>query len=245
MDVAGQPALFHLLDRAVACRHVDKKDVVVCTTEEPADDPLVDAVAAYGAGIFRGPTDDLIRRLHNATIALDFAYLVEADGDDLCCATEYMDLCFEILLADAETDVVTCAGLPLGVAPRGFTRAAIEQVCGHCESRTNDTGFFHLFTKTGLCRETSLPPRTQAHIQAEARLTLDYPEDLEFFRQLLSGLGSPGAPAPLDALVGRLESDLALIAVNSHMNEAFWKRTAEKTRLAWRDRDGKTREITV
>lgn len=245
LDVAGRPAFHHLLDRAAACRHVAREDVVVCTTREASDDPLAEAVREYGAGLYRGSTEDLIRRFHDAIAAFGFDLVVEADGDDLCCATEYMDACFDALIADPGIDVVTCAELPLGAAPRGFTRSAMERVFAHYRTEANDTGFFHLFTRTGLCHEQALAPLSPGHRHARARLTLDYPEDLEFFRRLLAKLGRPGAPAPLAEIVALLEAAPELVELNQSVAEDFWRRTAAKTRLAYCDAEGRMQEITL
>ncbi len=242
-DVAGRPALHHLLDRASASRYVAAGDVVVCTTRETTDDALVAAVEAYGASSYRGETDDLIARFSGAVAAFDFDVAVEMDGDDLCCATEYVDLCIERLLADPAVDVAVCGGLPLGIAPRGFTRQAMARVSDHYRSTENDTGFFHLFTKTGLCRVASIEPVSDTHRHDTARLTLDYEEDLAFFRALLSDVGAPGAPASLEALVAHLCRHPELVEVNRKMNEAFWQRTAEKVKLSYEDADGRIRSI--
>jgi len=239
-DVAGRLALHHLLDRASASRYVTPGEVVVCTTREASDDPLAAAVEAYGASVYRGETDDLIARFNGAVAAFGFDLIVEMDGDDLCCATEYVDLCFARMQADEAIDVVVCEGLPLGIAPRGFTRGAMGQVYAHYRSTENDTGFFQLFTNTGLCRVDTIAPISESHLHDKARLTLDYEEDLEFFRALLAAVG---ASASLEALVAHLNRHPDLVEMNRKMNEAFWRRTAEKVRLSYEDADGRLRSI--
>lgn len=229
----------------MASRFVTLENVIVCTTQEASDEPLVAAVEAFGASAYRGPTDDLIARFNAAVDVFDLDFVVEMDGDDLCCATEYVDLCFERLMSEADIDVVTCENLPLGIAPRGFTREAMRRVNSHYRSRENDTGFFHLFTKTGLCRTTSIAPVSDTHRHDTARLTLDYEEDLEFFRMLLADFGAPGEPVSLAALVTRLRAEPELVEINRGMNEAFWQRTAEKVHLSYEDVDGKVQDISL
>lgn len=221
------------------------KEVVVCTTKEASDDTLVAAATALGVSVYRGSTDDLIRRLSDTVEALDLDILVEADGDDLFCATEYMDLCFETMLADPEMEIVTCKELPLGIAPRGFTRSAMRKVMKSYVSAQNDTGFFHLFTHTGLCREKSLFPASDAHRHTGARLTLDYLEDLEFFRRLAGDLGAPGKPASLSEVVARLDANPELVAINRHMTAEYRKRQKARINLQYRDAEGKVRGIAV
>lgn len=245
LDVGGRPALHHLLDRCLACRYVERGQIVVCTTREASDDPLVDAVEAWGARAWRGPTDDLIRRFSEAVEGLGFNHIVEADGDDLFCATEYMDLCFEALVVDPALDVVTCDDLPLGVAPRAFTCEAMRKVLAVYASEQNDTAFFHLFTHTGICRTRVLAPLLAGHRHNTARLTLDYAEDLAFFRCLAETLGAPGHPATLSETVAFLNTRPDVVEINSKMTAMFRRRQSEKANISYRGADGRLQNISV
>lgn len=244
-DLCGRPALYHLLDRCAACRYVSLEDIVVCTTLEPSDDPLVTAVEAYGAAVYRGPTDDLIRRLSEAVESHRFDVVVEADGDDLCCATEYMDLCFAAMIEDPATEIVTCEGLPLGIAPRGFRRSAMRRVMETYATEQNDTAFFHLFIHTGYFRQTQIEPVDDGHRHADARLTLDYEEDLEFFRGLFDGLAASAGPASLRDCVAWLRANPEHVSVNRDMTAAYKQRQEQKAHLQYRAPDGALRDIAL
>ena len=46
----------------------------------------------------------------------------------------------------------------------------------------------YFFTKTGLCKQKIIQPISKTHILNEARLTLDYPVDLEVFTAIIQAL---------------------------------------------------------
>ncbi|MDJ0949932.1 MAG: hypothetical protein QNJ94_13525 [Alphaproteobacteria bacterium] len=245
-EICGRPAIYHLLDRVCACRHIaDRRDVVVCTTEQPSDDPLVPVIEDYGCAVFRGSTDDIIDRFHAAMQSFAFDAVVQADGDDPLSATEYMDLTMDRLLAEPALDIVTCTGLPLGTATKSFTRAAMDKVRAGYRSERNDTGFIYFFTKTGLCRQAHVRPTSPDHVHDEARLTLDYEPDFELFRRIFEALYRPGEIFSLAQVVRFLRANPHLVDINRHVEAEYWRRTAEKAKLAYRASNGSIREISV
>lgn len=244
MDICGRPVVYHLLDRMVASRHVGSpKDVVVCTTEEPTDDPLEDAVREYGCSIFRGNTDDIIRRFGDAMEAFGFDAVIQADGDDPLSALEYMDLTMDRLLSDSAIDIVTSEGLPLGCNVKSFSRVAMEKVLHAYRAGTNDTGFADYFTKAGICEHLTIGPESDEHIHDGARLTLDYDFDLQFFRAIFEALYKEDELFGLADVVALLKANPDLVEINNGIEEEYWERHKAKSVLFYRTPDGEERQI--
>jgi len=244
-EICGRPVVWHLLDRVCAAKRITAKvDVVVCTTEATSDDPLARAVEEYGCSVFRGSSDDIIRRFHDAMASHGFDVVIQADGDDPLSATEYMDLTLETLLGDPALDIVTCQGLPLGVATKSLTRAAMQRVFSHYRTKRNDTGFIYFFTKTTLCRQRTVSPLSEEHILDEARLTLDYPEDLEVFKIIFENLYTPDRPPfDLGLVIRFLQARPDVMAINTGRTEEYWRRTREKAELSYVDGGGALRHV--
>ncbi len=244
MEICGKPVVCHLLDRVFASRHItDKQQVVVCTTREATDDPLVAAVESYGASVFRGSTDDIIKRFHDALRAFGFDAVIQVDGDDILTETRYMDLTMDKLLSDPSLDIVTCEGLPLGIASKSFTLKAMEKVYRHYQTDRNDTGFIYFFTKTGLCQQAVIKPVGPEHVLDEARLTLDYQEDFEVFRTIFEALYKDRSVFDLGAVVQYLQANPEVMKINSTLDEEYWRRTQEKAQLFYSDGEGEIRKI--
>lgn len=244
-EICGRPVVHHLLDRVAACRYVGRENAVVCTTEDASDDPLVAAVEAYGARVFRGDRDDLIRRFRDAIEAFGFDAVVQVDGDDPLTETAYMDLTMERLLADPSLGIVWSEGLPLGVNCKSFTRAAMERVYAHYRQGQNDTGFIYFFTKTGLVKTDVVKPVSPDHVLDGVRLTLDYDADFEVFRRIFEALYRPGEVFGLAEVVRWLKAHPEVAAINANLDEEYWARTREKAQLEYRDAAGELRRIPV
>jgi spore coat polysaccharide biosynthesis protein SpsF len=244
-ELCGKPVIHHLLDRVFACRYISPERAVVCTTEQPSDDPLVAAVEDYGASVFRGASDDIIDRFHAATRRFGFDAVVQIDGDDPLSATEYMDLTMEQLLADPMLDIVTCTGLPLGTAVKSFTAAAMDRVHDRYGTAENDTGFIYFFTKTGLCRQAEIGPSGPEHVFDGARLTLDYEEDLALFTAIFDALYRPNKTFDLAEVVAFLRDHPEITGLNADLEEEYWQRTHDRAQLEFRDDAGKVHRIPV
>jgi spore coat polysaccharide biosynthesis protein SpsF len=242
--IADRPVIAHLLDRVFASRHLAPDRVVVCTTREPSDDALVDVVERTGARVFRGSRDNILERFASAVDAFGFDVVLEADGDDPCVDPGYMDRCVDALLADASLGMASVQGLPLGLSSNAFRASALRVVRDHCLTEQNDTGFMYYFTRTGLCRCATLSPVSEAHRHDTARLTLDYPEDLEFLQALFRELYVPGRVFGVEEIVSLLRRRPDLLALNAGLNERFWERTRERAKLEY-SRDGVVRRIEV
>lgn len=241
---AGRPIVHHLLDRACAARLIrEPADVVVCTTEEPGNASLVEAVESYGCSVFRGDRDDLIQRFKDAADAFGFDHILQIDGDDPLCDPAYMDLVLQALADDPALDAAVTTGLPFGMNVKAFTRAAVDKVHAGYKSYANDTGFALYFVKSELCRCRELPPLSDDHVIAEARLTLDYAEDLEVFRRILEALSRPGEVAGIGEIVGWLRAHPEVVAINANLQESYMERSRAKVDLSYTDADGNVRRI--
>lgn len=245
MDLSGRPVVWHLLDRVCAARNVEsKRDVVVCTTEDDSDLPLVDCVERYGCSVFRGSRDDIIKRFADAIKHFGFDAVIQVDGDDPLTDTEYMDRTMDFLRSKPELGIVLSEGLPLGVNCKSFTRSAMDVVLAHYRSERNDTGFIYYFTKTGLVKRDVVRAEGPNHQLDEARLTLDYPEDFEVFRRIFQALYRPGEIFGLDEFVPYLRANPAVMKINSQLDEEYWNRTRAKSRLEFESPDGTLQTIT-
>ena len=115
-----------------------------------------------------------------AASAHDIDLLVSCDGDDVFCDPFHVD---EVIRTHRRTgaEYITCTGLPFGTAPTGVARTGLERVCAR-KRETDTEGQGRFFAAPGIVTRAEVAaPDDVRH--AESRMTLDYPEDLEFLRQ--------------------------------------------------------------
>jgi spore coat polysaccharide biosynthesis protein SpsF len=216
-DVAGRTALERVAARAAACKYVSR--VIVATTSEAADDPIAAFAESHGWGVYRGSVMDVLRRLAEAAAAFSLDVVVEVDGDDLLCASEYMDRGVELLRAEG-ADLVHFEGLPIGATPNILRAAALTRAV---ELKTYDdtaTGFFRFIVESGQFKVVRPMVEEPAHKHASVRMTLDYPQDLEFFTAVYRELDARKDWTFAD-LVALLNARADLVAVNQGLEKAY------------------------
>jgi spore coat polysaccharide biosynthesis protein SpsF (cytidylyltransferase family) len=216
-DVAGRSALERVAARAAACRAVER--VVIATTRDPSDDALAAHAAALGLGVYRGPVDDVLGRLAEAAAAHRFDVVVEVDGDDLLCAPEYMERGVEVLEREG-ADLVQFTGLPVGATPNVLSAPALARAVELKDYQDTSTGFFRFLVESGHFRVVCPRVDDPAHQHATARMTLDYPEDLAFFRAVYAELDRMQAPG-FGELVALLHRRPDLVALNQGLDAAY------------------------
>jgi spore coat polysaccharide biosynthesis protein SpsF len=245
-QICGKPVIGLLIERMASTRALEVENIVVCTTSDGADDALVPAVEAAGASVYRGSRDDLVERFHGAVHEFGFDAVIQVDGDDPCADPGYMDMALERLLADDEPDVVLCHGLPLGIASKAIRTSAIDHVHDSYVPGDNATGFSLYFSDRELCTLAVVEPVSDKHRHDRARLTLDYPEDLEFFRAIFGELYDDGRAFGVEEIVALLGRRPELLAINQGFEDVYEQRTAEQVAAAvvrYRTATGEIREI--
>jgi len=238
-DLGGRPVIVRMIERLASSAHLALEDVVLCTTENPADDELAEVAREAGASVFRGDSEDLINRLGNAVIQHGFDIVVEADGDDPYIDVGYVDLAIERLLAEPAVDVVLPPDLPLGLAAKVVRGAAFRTVLDSYRTTQNDTGFMYFFTRSGLFTVEALEPVRPSDVCPDIRLTLDYEEDLSLMREVFAELGDAQPPFGVEQITELFSRRPELNAINAHVSEEYWSRTEDLVDLKF-ERDGRT-----
>lgn len=217
-DLGGVTVLESLIQRLRCAKRPDL--LIVATTVEPEDDELQNVARQLGAEVFRGETTDILERWRKAAVAHDIDLLVTCDGDDVFCDPVHVDA---IVDAHERTgnEYITCSGLPFGTAPTGIARSGLERVCAR-KLDTDTEGQGRFFEVPGIVTHLELDTSESLHLP-EARMTLDYPEDLTFFRAVMAALAPDPCP-PLEQIVRLLKDRPDIVAINAGLQAEYWRR---------------------
>ncbi len=79
MPALGKPMLEHLIDRLRAVPSID--EIVIATTVNDTDEPIVDLAQKLGVSVFRGSEDDVMARVIGAAESINTDVIVEITGD--------------------------------------------------------------------------------------------------------------------------------------------------------------------
>lgn len=221
----GKSALEFLLERVGQSKVAEL--VVVCTTELPEDDIIEEIGLASGARVFRGSVEDKLDRWWRATQEYGVSSFVTADGDDLFCDPGLLDDGLR-LLSDDDVDFIEAPDAPCGAFTYGIQTDALGRVCDI--KKSSDTEMMWVYFK-----DTKLFKVAQLAIESAIRrpgyrLTLDYPEDLEFFRRVINQFGGRSDMSILE-IVQYLDLHPNVVAINAFRQEEFLENQRRRTHL--------------
>ena len=179
------------------------QQVVVATSDQPADDPLAAAAAALGVGVFRGDEQDVLGRFCAALAQYDAETVVRLTADNPAIDPACLRAAVAHHLA-AGADYTCTTGLPLGTNVEVINAGALRRAAAAAtrpEEREHVTPYLRRHPEQFRLAELHL--RVPDAVAA-LRLTLDYPSDYAMLHVLYSQLPpdfSLTDPAGLSALL--------------------------------------------
>jgi spore coat polysaccharide biosynthesis protein SpsF len=216
IDIGGKPVIERLLERLKSTR---ESDLVVLTTSTNRDDQhLVQRARNSGFEAFAGSEEDKLQRYLDAARAFHVAFAVIVDGDDLFCSVEHIDHSIRLFFTES-ADYITQRGLPLGAASFGVrVEALAEVVAKKKESDTEVWGEY--FTARPDFRVINVEETDPLLRQPTVRMTLDYPEDLSFFRAVYDHHHAEREPT-LREVMTILRDHPHIVALNSSVQSKY------------------------
>ncbi|HEY7132672.1 MAG TPA: hypothetical protein VH440_10495 [Candidatus Limnocylindrales bacterium] len=218
--IGGRPLILWTVRAVAATPGVG--DVVVATTKEASDDPLVALLQREGLRVHRGPVQDVLRRVVDAIAPLEPEVVLRQTGDNPFPDPGVMAGQLERLAA-GPFDYVGIAGLPLGIggeAVRWEALAAADREAVEPADREHVLPFVYARPERFAIGRLADPPAWR-----HGRYTVDQPVDLAFARALAERLAEDRPPrlADLEAIVA---AEPGLPAMNRDVEQRD-HRTAE------------------
>jgi spore coat polysaccharide biosynthesis protein SpsF (cytidylyltransferase family) len=182
-------------------------DLVVATSMDAADDPLVALLTQHGIRVHRGPTHDVLRRVVDAVAPLGQDVVLRQTGDNPFPDPEVMGAQLRRLDA-GPFDYVGIEGVPLGIAGeavRWEALATADRESADAAEREHVLPFIYARPERfAIGRLVDVPA------WRHGRYTVDQPEDLAFARTIVERLTGDDPPrlAQLEAIVAA-DPDLA------------------------------------
>lgn len=196
-EINGQPVIKHLITRLKSAKKV--RNIVVCTTESPSDDPLVEFLENEKVSYFRGSDKDILVRLLHAAKHFETDIIVDVEGDDIYTDPFYVDEIiremensdFDFVSGNASTQNFGFQqGFPHGLVPAGIKRSALEKICKLKQTDNTETGYKEFFSRTKFFKCKYLFPDSDLKFDKNLRLTLDYQEDFDLAKDVFRELGN-------------------------------------------------------
>jgi spore coat polysaccharide biosynthesis protein SpsF len=201
--------------------------VVLCTTELPEDNLLCEIATNNGIKFYRGSELDKLERWNGACKEYSVQFFITADGDDLFCSHELMDIAFKQNETEP-VDFIYGEGVACGSFTYGIAAHALEKVCEI--KGTEDTEMMWVyFTDTGLFKIAPLGGVPELYKRKDVRMTLDYEDDFNFFSTVIQNL--PKHVFDTRDVLTFLNENKHVIDVNFYLEEKWKNNQLSKTQL--------------
>lgn len=226
--ILGKPVLEHIVQRAKLAKEFD--EIIVCTTERQVDDQVAELAKNAGVQVFRGSLEDKLERWNGAAEKYNIDYIVTFDGDDLFCEPELLDRGAR-QIRKGELDFIEAPqGLICGSFTYAFTAKALKKVCV-IKGSTDTEMMWTYFKDTGLFKTGYLEDVEEIYFSDEYRLTLDYPEDFEFFTKVFEHFNCVNNDVPLKEIVAYFKEHPEVPQINIGRQQEFLDNQKKKTKL--------------
>ena len=239
MDIGGTTMLAWVVRRTKRAELVDQ--ILVATTDSPADDPIVTNSERLGVQTFRGSQDDVLDRYEKAARRTDAEVIVRLTADCPLLDPMEIDRVVRHLLSHPNLDyAATGETYPEGYGVEAFRRSALEAASEEANLRSERehvTPFiWKNSTRFGVER-LELPEDL-----SEFRVTVDERADLQVVRAIVEALAPEDSFFGMDKAVAFLRAHPEIASINNHIarQAGYWKSVAEDTSV--RDPAGHSRQ---
>ncbi len=218
MDLCGQPMLAQQLRRVKTCRQAD--GIVVATTINSADDPVVAVAEKEGVRWFRGSEADVLSRYAGAAREAGADVVVRITADCPLIDPEVSDR----VMVELKTHANTCdyahnilpRTYPRGLDTEAFSRETLERLDRMSRSsaaREHVTHFLleehpELFVTRAV---------TDREDNSDLRWTVDTAEDLAMVRRVYEALDLGRRVAPYREILTFVREHPEIVALNAHI----------------------------
>lgn len=216
MDLAGQPMLAQQLSRLRQCHMLD--ELVVATTTNATDDPVVKLARREGIRYFRGSEDDIVSRYIGAACEAAAEVVVRLTADCPLIDAEVVDLAVSELVSHAEScdyaGNVLKRTYPRGLDVEAFSLWALEECDRHAKSPLSREHVTLVIRqeKPELFRCRSV---VDSEDNSDLRWTVDTQTDLDLVRAIYERLDMPRTRRTYRDIVSFVRSRPELMAMNN------------------------------
>ena len=207
LDLAGRPLIGHMIDRLRRVRNLG--EIVLATTGDARNAPLVAFAKAEGLGVFQHPDeDDLAGRFAGLIEGRQGDFVLKTSGDCPLIDVGVLQRMVDTALADPDADFISNRinwSYPLGLSADVMSRRAIVW----CDRNLTDAGERELFAVyvRDHAEQFKVIPIVNAVDLSHHGWTVDEPADVEFARRVFDRLYVPGGYFGMDDVLSYLESE--------------------------------------
>lgn len=184
MDFCGKPNLQHIVERLKRSKYID--EVVVATTINKEDNPIIELCEKIGCKYYRGSEEDVLMRVLEAAKSVNGDYIVEITGDCPVIDWRHVDYLIELFFQgeyDYASNVLKRT-FPRGFDTQIFPVKILEEVNKITKNPVDHEHVsIYIYTHPEKYRLLNWEAEEEMN-HPELEITLDTKEDYEFIKQI-------------------------------------------------------------
>jgi len=222
LPILGRPMIGWQIERVRRCRNI--QHLIVATSTDPSDDPLVEYVSSLGIDVFRGSLNDVLGRYAAASEEFPAQHYVRLTGDCPLADPEIIDRTIDLHLSSGAdyTSNSHAPSFPDGFDAEVMTAATLHRAATSASAPAErEHVTLYVWQRPEVFRLETL---TNEQDLSDYRLTVDTAADLRLVTEIFTALSSRGFFGLTD-IVRLLEQSPELREINSDSvrNEGLMK----------------------
>jgi len=232
MPLAGRPMIWHIVERARACRLVEK--VVVATSTEKSDDPLAAFCQQEGIDCFRGSLDNVLSRFIKILDDYSYEYCVRITGDCPLIDPEFIDKQIFVLQTYDGDLVWLDSSLSVLVGQGAHSTRSLKLIASKSQHPDDleHVGSRYLSEHPDEFRMIGMRP-LESLSNLNWRITIDEAQDYRMMQHLYEDLWD-GEPIPLESALTWLAQNPDFSTINKKVEHSAINQELAAKRRAWK-----------
>ncbi|MGJ1224640.1 cytidylyltransferase domain-containing protein [Sphingobacterium siyangense] len=194
-DLNGYSIIEHVINRSKKLSDIE--DIVLCTSINQQDKPLVEIAKKNDIYYFLGSEDDVLQRLCDCAKFFGFDYVLSITGENPIFSIDHTNLMINRIKTLKE-DFIYIEGLPIGTAVYGINVKALKTVCEYKDEIDTEI-WGPLINRPEIFKVGKLIAE-DFYYRPNLRLTNDYFEDFQMMNKIFCSFNSCSTPSLFSVL---------------------------------------------
>lgn len=226
LEIENRQIIRWMIDRIKISKSID--EIIICTSINPQDDILETIANEENIKVFRGEEEDVIQRLYDASLYFGLDYALNITADCPLVSVEYIEKIITEYKS-SQADLIRTLDLPHGFFSYGLKVDAMKKVCEIKKGKETEV-WGKYFTDTGFFRVVDLEIPENLR-REDFRLTLDYPEDFEFFKRVYANFGNVTYKTSINDIIQFLDANPEVVNINKHLKQSYQTRWNSQSKI--------------
>jgi len=212
-ELNGSTIVEHVINR---CKKIsDVNEIVLCTSTNSQDKPLVDIAKKNDIYYYLGSEEDVLQRLSDCADFFGFDYVLSITGENPILSIDHTNILVNRIKTLKE-DFIYIENLPIGTAVYGLNVKALKTVCEY--KKELDTEIWGpLINRPDLFKVGKIEVE-DFYNRPDLRLTNDYFEDYMMMNEIFNQFPAHSIPSLLSVL-SLLDKNPDIRAINKHRTQ--------------------------